>query len=173
MARNKPKSPDNIYRICRLRGGFSSQKNASIAFDFVEQKSKKVATSEGSLKDYERGVQVPNPETVSLMADTYDTPELLWMHCAKSCPVGQRIIKTDSDIGEDDIFHTYFELAGSFDKVTEMERQLHVIIDDRTLEISEISKLQEILEVMDRITENARDLRIWANKQGIDLNKSS
>lgn len=33
----------------------------------------------------------------------------------------------------------------------------------------EIPMMLEILRAMDRITENAKDLRIWIAKEGIDL----
>lgn len=161
----------NIYKICRMRANDASPDKAFSSRDKAQSEFAKqdIPMSSASLKDYESGKTKPSPDTVRRMAKVYGTPELKWMHCSSECPIGQEIAKTDEGIGADDIFHTYFELAGSFDKVNQVEQQLHQIIDDHLLSKNETSMLKEILLVMDRITENARDLRIWASKQGVDL----
>ena len=103
------------------------------------------------------------------MAEVYDTPELKWLYCAKDCPIGQRIAKADEGIGEDELRDTYFELAGSFHKVTEVEKQLRAIMDDGKISEEEAPLLRDIIRVMDRITENAKDLRIWMEREGYNI----
>jgi hypothetical protein len=165
MARNNPKSPDNIYRVCRLRGGYSSQKNASEAFDLVESKSEKASTSEGSLKDYERDAQIPSPETVLLMAQVYNTPELKHLHCANSCPIGEDLYQEAPKLAESDIYHTYFDLMGAFNRVAQIQAQLHEVISDDNLSSDELPTMDSILEVLDQIAESSREIRVWVEKQ--------
>lgn len=165
MARNKPKSPDNIYRVCRLRGNFSSQRNASEAFELVENKSEKASTSEGSLKDYERDAQIPSPETVLLMAQVYGTPELKHLHCTYSCPIGKDLYKETPSIEESNIYHTYFDLVGAFNRVTQIQSQLHEVISDGSLSADEIPTMSGILDVLDQLVESSREIRIWVEKQ--------
>ena len=121
--------------------------------------------SPASLKDYETGKTIPSPDTVLAMSETYKTPELKWMHCSTMCPIGREVAKTDPNLGIDDIHLTYFELAVSFSKVAQIESNLREIISDEKLSPDEVPIMEEILAVMDRITENAKDLRIWIEKQ--------
>lgn len=163
-------SEKNIYRICRLRANemraddsLKSREKAEREFSAQDK-----CISAASLKDYELDNTVPHPDTVRAMAKVYGTPELMWMHCSKKCSIGHEIVRVDDEIGTDDLYGTYFELAGSFDKIGEIERQLHSIIDDKRLSEQEVPMLREILRVMDRIAENAKDLRIWMAKEGYD-----
>ena len=167
MARNKPKLPDNIYRVCRLRGVFSSQKNASEAFDLLENKPEKTSTSEGSLKDYERDAQTPTPETVLLMAQVYGAPELKHLHCAYKCPIGKNLYEKTPSIDQSDIYHTYFDLMGAFNRVTQIQSQLHEVISDDNLSKEELPTMDSILEVLDQIAESSREIRVWAEKRKI------
>lgn len=160
-------SEETIYLRCRKRAnersGDGKFKNRESAFEQFHIRDKKMSVS--SLKDYESGKTVPSPKTVLDMVEVYGTPELKWLHCAK-CPIGETIMKTDSEIGEDGLKDTYFELAGSFHRVSEIERQLRSIMDDGRISEEEAPLMRDIIRVMDRITENARDLKIWMEREG-------
>lgn len=65
---------------------------------------------------------MPTPETVIKMAEVYGTPELKYLHCSESCPLGQQIATIDAAIGVDDIYRTYFELIGAFDRVNHIQK---------------------------------------------------
>lgn len=162
----------NIYRICRLRANEASGCDAFKSRDKAQsefaRRDKNISSA--SLKDYETGKTIPNPETVKDMAEVYGTPELKWMHCAK-CPIGRVIMKTDDNIGEDDLKDTYFELAGSFHKVTEIERQLRAIMEDGRITEEELPLMRGIIRVMDRITENSKDLKIWMEREGYKISE--
>lgn len=121
--------------------------------------------SYASVKDYESGKTVPTPETVGLMAEVYGTPELKWLHCSESCPIGREIAHTDGDIGEDDIRGTYFDLAGTFDLADEIEARLHKVIGDGPLDESELPVMEDVLAKLDRISESAKELRVWVERQ--------
>lgn len=168
------KSEESIYLRCRKRAnearGEGQFKSREKAFEQFRVRDIKISTS--SLKDYESGKTVPSPETVLAMADVYGTPELKWMHCAKGCPIGKKIMKTDDEIGEDELRDTYFELAGSFHKVSEIERQLRSIMEDGKISEEEVPLMRDIIRVMDRITENAKDLKIWMEREGYSITEN-
>lgn len=160
MARNHPADPDNIYRICRLRGGFSNQQSAAEAVTAAG-----ADVSEGSLKDYERNCRTPPPDLVQRMAAVYGTPELEYMHCLKSCPLGSKIVKPGTNLAQDDIYRTYFQLVGAFNRIDQIQRQLHDVIADNGLDASEVETMDSILEVLDQIADSSKEIRIWVDHE--------
>ena len=168
------RSEENIYFRFRKRANEKSEKEQFKSRDkaFEQFYIRDIKISASSLKDYESGKTVPSPDTVLAMAEVYGTPELKWMHCAKDWPIGKRIMKTDDEIGEDELKDTYFELAGSFHKVTEIERQLRTIMEDGKISEEEVPLMRDIIRVMDRIAENAKDLKIWMEREGHSITES-
>lgn len=165
------KEQETIFRTCRLRAKdsngkklFPSREDVESAFQIAGKK-----LSAESIKKYECGKSIPPADKVIELAELYGTPELKWMYCSKACPIGQEITHADEEIGSDDIYFTFYEIAGAFDKVDEVEKKIHAVINDKTITEDEIPALQEALAVMDRITENARDLRIWCAKAGVKV----
>lgn len=141
-----------------------------------------IHVSYGSIKDYEssngdcggrnpgvdkkhREPATPNPETVLFMAEAYGTPELKWLHCSRMCPLGREIARTDDEIGNEDVYHTYFDLVGAFNRVGEIENELHRVIEDDKLGDDEGETIDKILAGLDRITEGAKELRVWVEDQ--------
>lgn len=99
------------------------------------------------------------------MSEVYGTPELKWLHCTYGCPLGKEITNTKASIGTGDIYRTYFELVGAFNLVNRIESDLHSVIEDDKFCEEEMPTMDEILKVLDRITESAKELRIWVEKQ--------
>lgn len=148
-----------LYRECRERGQFSSRDKAASAFS-VEN----VKISASSLKDFETGKRTPSPNLVLDMARVYQTPELKWLHCSTVCPIGLEIYKKGAGLGTEDIYRTYFELAGAFDRINDVVTSLHEIIADDAFTPDEEEKMDEILGVLDKITESTDRLRVWIEK---------
>lgn len=155
----KKPTGENIYRECRIRGGFKSQEQASSALNAAGHR-----ISSTSLKDYERNARVPSAENVMALAKVYGTPELKWMHCSNSCELGRNMFRPNPAIGLEDVYRTYFELTGAFDKISDIENRLHDIIADDALTDDELPALDDILAILDRINESTKELRIWAEK---------
>lgn len=170
---------ENIYRICRLRAKenlgkehFGSSEKAAQTLGMELSCGglrENCHVSYASVKDYESGKSIPTPETVELMADVYQTPELKWLHCAYSCPLGKRIAHARKEIGTGDIYRTYFELVGAFDLVDSIEKQLHGVIADDRIDEGEELIVDDILSGLDRIAECSKELRIWAERQKVNL----
>ena len=94
----------------------------------------------------------------------YQTPELKWLHCSTVCPIGLEIYKKGAGLGTEDIYRTYFELAGAFDRINDVETSLHEIIADDAFTPDEEEKMDEILGVLDKITESTDRLRVRIEK---------
>lgn len=154
----KPRG-ENIYRTCRIRSGHKSQERASLALNAAGYQ-----ISSASLKEYERDARVPSAESVMALAEVYGTPELKWMHCSSSCTLGKSMFSANPAIGLEDVYRTYFELTGAFNKISDIENRLHDIIADNALTDDELPALDDILAILDRINESTKELRIWAEK---------
>lgn len=74
----------NIYRRARIKA-IPCNKN----LQSIERASEELGISGSTLNKYELFLNVPPPDTVVLMADTYETPELLQQYCATECPIGR------------------------------------------------------------------------------------
>ncbi len=110
------------------------------------------------LKISRRGKRTPSPNLVLDMARVYQTPELKWLHCSTVCPIGLEIYKKGAGLGTEDIYRTYFELAGAFDRINDVETSLHEIIADDAFTPDEEEQMDEILGVLDKITESTARL---------------
>ena len=119
--------------------------------------------SESSIKDYENGKTIPKPKLVKAMAEVYNAPELKWLHCSNSCIIGEEITKTSAKFGNSDIYRTFFELTGAFNAIHDIQESLHNIVSDDSLTPEE-DEWNRIIGVLDRITESANELKVWAEK---------
>lgn len=99
------------------------------------------------------------------MAQVYKTPELKWLHCSEMCELGHDTAKMSEDFASEDIYKTYFDLAGAFNKIREIEFRLHSIISDDSVAEDETLALDEIIDVLDEITESAVEIKVWAEKR--------
>lgn len=150
---------ENIYRRCRS-ASFDSQNDAVLALSAAGHR-----ISHGSIKDYERGATIPSAKTVKAMAQVYKTPELKWLHCSEMCELGHDIARMSEDFASEDIYKTYFDLAGAFNKIREIEFRLHSIISDDSVAEDEALALDEIIDVLDEVTESAVEIKVWAEKR--------
>lgn len=120
--------------------------------------------SESSIKDYENGKTIPKPKIVKAMSQVYGTPELKWLHCSNNCIIGEDIAKTSAKFGNSDIYRTFFELTGAFNAIQGIQESLHNIVSDDALNPEEEEEWNRIIQVLDRITESANELKVWAEK---------
>lgn len=147
-----------IYQKSRDKAGMSRPEAAKAIAAAGED------ISEGSLKDYETGKTIPKPKNVKILAEVYETPELKWLHCSESCLLGEDIVKASQKFGNSDIYRTFFELTGAFNAIHGIQESLHGIASDDTLSPEEEKERQRIIDVLDRITESANELKVWAEK---------
>lgn len=156
------KDTRNIYLKCREKSGMSRSEAISAIYETGEE------ISESSLKDYENGKTIPKPKNVKVLADAYGTPELKWLHCSESCLLGEEIVKASEKLGNGDIYRTFFELTGAFNAIQGIQASLHSILSDNSLNPDEEEEWGRIIDVLDRITESANELKVWAESHRPD-----
>lgn len=150
------KDTRTIYQKSRDKSGMSRPEAARAIAAAGED------ISEASLKDYETRKTIPKPKNVKILAEVYGTPELKWLHCSENCLLGEDIVKVSEKFGNSDIYRTFFELTGAFNAIHDVQESLHSIVSDGALDSGEEKEWQRIIDVLDRITESANELKIWA-----------
>jgi hypothetical protein len=118
--------------------------------------------SEDSLKKYELGINNPPNSVVALMADAYNSPELLSWYCANECPLGTRCREQETAPAE----RIFIRLQNEIPNLHKDMKALACIMDDGKLKEDEKStaieiknnfleiyrRLNDILTVLDKAT---------------------
>ncbi len=103
----------------------------------------------------------PYPEEVKAMALAYNTPELCNSYCARECPLGRNRVK---EVAIDDFDRLALKVLGSLKDIDSLRASLIAISEDGVIEENERGAFQEILDSLEKISNNAKALRIWAIK---------
>lgn len=100
--------------------------------------------TEESLKNYELGFNRPPNVVVSLMADAYETPELILRYCAEDCPLGKNCRTMEKMPAE----RTLLRLENTMDTIEKTTKRLGEIMDDGKISEEEAGELPEIREAI-------------------------
>ena len=103
----------------------------------------------------------PYPEEVKAMALAYNTPELCNSYCAQECPLGRGNVK---EVTIDDFDRLALKVLGSLKDIDGLRASLIAISEDGVIEESERASFQTILDSLDKISNNAKALKLWALK---------
>jgi hypothetical protein len=95
------------------------------------------------------------------MAEAYNTPELCNSYCARECPIGRNSV---SEVTIDDFDRLALKVLGSLKDIDALRASLIAISEDGIIEEKERPAFQEILDSLQKISNNANALRIWAMK---------
>lgn len=82
-------------------------------------------------------------------------------HCAEQCPIGQHTI---SKVIIDDFDRLSLKVLGSIKDIDSIRVSLIAISEDGTIDSSEIEEFKNILDSLEKISNNANALKIWAEK---------
>ena len=81
-----PQTAQNVFAKARLRAA-----EFNPAYQTRRAASEELVTvTEDCLKRYELGLSTPGSDTVAILADAYNAPELRSWYCSNVCPLGQR-----------------------------------------------------------------------------------
>lgn len=120
--------------------------------------------SVSTLADYELGnTKVIPVDKVVLMADLYNSPELITGYCMKECPVhGFLPLATE----EKSIQGIALRLLRGFneDELKHMKEDLIEITEDGFISADEVPKLKEILNKLDKMAETISEIKIIGEK---------
>lgn len=135
------------------------------ALNSRENTAEKLNISESSLRNYELGLSPVPVDVVVRMADMYGAPELEANYCRDECPIGKHIgcaigkrLKRIEQIACSLAAHTEKkDMAG-------MMKKLMRIAADGKIDESELPELNEVIEYMEDIFNDIKDLRLLAEK---------
>lgn len=156
MGKKATKAAGNVYYDARYE---VSQNEES--FKSREKASELLNVDRTRLARIELGTVMPHPEEVLLMSRAYNMPELCNSYCANECPIGKTSV---SEVVIDDFDRLALKVLGSLKNVDELTKSLIVISEDGVITHQEVRKFEEILAALDKISNNANALKIWALK---------
>ncbi len=104
---------------------------------------------------------LPYPEEVKAMAEVYNTPELCNSYCARECPLGKNTVK---EVQMDDFDRLSLKVLGSLKDIDSLRMSLIAISEDGVIDEAERPAFQKILESLEKISNNANALKLWAIK---------
>lgn len=156
MGKKATKAADNMYCIARYEAAkqddvFSSREKASEILNMDRTR----------LANIELGNITPYPEEVLAMSKHYNAPELCNSHCAEQCPIGKHTI---SKVEIDDFDRLSLKVLGSLKDIDSLRASLIEISEDGKVDENERDLFRNILESLEKISNNANALKLWAEK---------
>ena len=156
MGKKATKAADNMYYLAR-----SQAAEADSDFSSREKAAELTGIDRTRLARIELDTISPYPEEVKAMAEAYNIPELCNSYCARECPIGRNSV---SEVTIDDFDRLALKVLGSLKDIDALRASLIAISEDGVIEENERPAFQKILDSLQKISNNANALRIWAMK---------
>lgn len=157
MGKKASKAVGNIYYNARC----SAAEEIEEKFSSRESASEIVHIERTRLANIELGNITPYPEEVKMMAEVYNMPELCNSYCARECPIGKGSIQ---EVQMDDFDRLSLRVLGSLQDIDTLKDSLIEISEDGVISIDEQEKFNNIIDALEKISNNAKALRLWAKK---------
>jgi len=156
MSKKATKAADNMYYLARSEA-------AEMNDDFTsrEKAAEIIGIDRTRLARIELDTIAPYPEEVKAMANAYNTPELCNAYCARECPIGKNSVR---EVTIDDFDRLALKVLGSLKDIDTLRASLISISEDGYIDESEKVSFQNILDSLEKISTNAKALRLWAMK---------
>lgn len=156
MGKKATKAADNMYCIARYEAARQND-----AFSSREKASELLNIDRTRLANIELGNIIPYPEEVLSMAKYYNAPELCNSHCAEQCPIGKHTV---SKVEIDDFDRLSLKVLGSLKNIDSLRSSLIEISEDGQVDEDERDLFKDILDSLEKISNNANALKLWAEK---------
>ena len=156
MGKKATKAADNMYYLARCE---AAEHNPDLSSR--EKAAEIIGIDRTRLARIELDTIVPYPEEVDAMAKVYNTPELCNSFCAQECPLGQGRVK---EVEIDDFDRLALKVLGSLKDIDSLRASLIAICEDGVIAETETSAFNAILNSLDKISNNAKALKLWAEK---------
>ncbi len=156
MGKKATKAADNMYYQARSEAAETNEE-----FSSREKAAELVGIDRTRLARIELDTVAPYPEEVKAMAMAYNTPELAVSYCAQECPLGRGRVK---EVDIDDFDRLALKVLGSLKDIDSLRSSLIAISEDGVIERSEQATFDTILSSLDKISHNAKALKLWAIK---------
>lgn len=159
MGKGSINENNNVYFKARKKAAAYNERLYS-----REGAAELLGISVSTLADYELGnTKVVPVDKVILMADLYNSPELITGYCMRECPVhGFLPLATE----EKSIQGIALRLLRGFneDSLKAMKEDLIEITEDGIISDDEVPKLKTILEKLERMAETISEMKIIGEK---------
>lgn len=151
------KTKENPFYIARLEASKYNDKLKS-----REGAAEALGIHPSTIANYELGTRcTPQPDTVLMMADLYNAPELLYFFCSMECPIGHENM---AEVKLQDIDRIAIKTLDSLkDTESIMHKLIEIVADGKITDDEEVT-LQEILNYLERVVQTATELKLWAKK---------
>lgn len=136
MGRQVTKAVSNRYCQARLEAAKYNDKFASRAGAADELG----CVTEDSLKKYELGITNPPNDVVAIMADAYNSPELILWYCANECPLGKNCREMPDMPAE----RSVLRLSNKMSQLEASIKELAQILDDGVVDDAERERMPEL-----------------------------
>lgn len=156
MGKKATKAADNMYYLARSE---AAEGNADFASQ--EKTAEIIGIDRTRLARIELDAISPYPEEVKAMSEAYNMPELCNSYCARECPIGRNNVP---EVTIDDFDRLALKVLGSLKDIDSLRASLIAISEDGVIEEKERPAFQEILDSLEKISTNAKALRLWALK---------
>ena len=156
MGKKATKAADNMYYQARSEAAKTNHDLTS-----REKAAEIIGIDRTRLARIELDTIAPYPEEVKAMSLAYNTPELCNSYCAQECPLGRGNVK---EVDIDDFDRLALKVLGSLKDFDSLRASLIAISEDGVIEMSEQPAFQAILDSLDKISNNAKALKLWAVK---------
>ncbi|MCI8790543.1 MAG: helix-turn-helix transcriptional regulator [Lachnospiraceae bacterium] len=156
MGKKATKAADNMYYLARSE---AAEGNADFASR--EKTAEIIGIDRTRLARIELDAISPYPEEVKAMSEAYNMPELCNSYCARECPIGRNNVP---EVTIDDFDRLALKVLGSLKDIDSLRASLIAISEDGVIEEKERPAFQEILDSLEKISTNAKALRLWALK---------
>ena len=141
----------HVAKPLRRNADFSSREKAAELVDIDRTRLARI----------ELDTIVPYPEEVKAMAKAYNTPELCNSFCARECPLGRSSV---SEVDIVDFDRLALKVLGSLKDIDTLRASLIAISEDGIISEDERPAFQDILDSLEKISTNAKALKLWAIK---------
>lgn len=157
MGRKPTKAVSNVYCQARLNAAIYDDR-----FNSREKAAEMLGISPYRLTEYELelGGRIP-AESVCLMAELYNAPELRSFYCHHQCPIGAIDI---NPVYSHTLEGITLNILAEMNKLLQYKDRLIEIAADGQITEEEEEDFDKILENLDGIVTRAQELKIFAEK---------
>jgi len=156
MSRKATKAAENTFYLARMEASsFNDNLNSR------EGAAEITGIDRTRLARIELGSLIPYPEEVLLMSDVYNSPELCNHFCSNECALGKQTIR---QIEVADLDRLTLQVLSAFQRILPIKDALLEIAGDGVISSDERPKFNQILEVLNMISDSTQSLRLWAEK---------
>jgi transcriptional regulator with XRE-family HTH domain len=158
MNSDSKKKTGNVYRDARLNAAFYDDR-----FNSREKTADLMNISSAQLMNYELGIckQIP-PESVCMMAELYNAPELRSYYCHHQCPIGAIDV---SPVYSMQLEGITLNILAEMNMLNKIKDRLIEIAADGQITEDEEEDFNKILKNLDGISQKAQELKVFAEKQ--------